>query len=75
MAPVPSATPPKKTAVFARVTSVNHQVAAYGYRGGSAFERRDFSMAGTLVRHPQGATCSSIPGLANPSIGHSGPSQ
>ena len=36
------------------VTGVNHRVAAYGYRGGSLFERRDFSIAGTLVKHPQG---------------------
>jgi N-acyl homoserine lactone hydrolase len=41
-------------AVFALVTGVNHRVAAYGYRGGSLFERREFSMAGTLVKHPQG---------------------
>jgi glyoxylase-like metal-dependent hydrolase (beta-lactamase superfamily II) len=52
--PVPSATPPKEMAVFALVAGVHHTVAAYGYRGGSLFERRDFSMAGTLVRHPQG---------------------
>ncbi len=54
MGPVPSATPPKEVAVFALVTGVNHRVAAYGYRGGSLFERRDFSMAGTLLKHPQG---------------------
>jgi hypothetical protein len=41
-------------AVFALVAGVHHTVAAYGYRGGSLFERRDFSMAGTLVKHPQG---------------------
>src|SRR5215471_18552647 len=52
--PVSSATPPKEMAVFALVTGVNHRVAALGYRGGSLFERRDFSMAGTLVKHPQG---------------------
>ncbi|MGP0090162.1 MAG: MBL fold metallo-hydrolase [Xanthobacteraceae bacterium] len=52
--PLPTATPPKETAVLALVTGVNHRVAAYGYRGGSLFERRDFSMAGTLVKHPQG---------------------
>src|SRR5271169_1645531 len=52
--PVPSATPPKEVAVFALVTGVNHRVAGYGYRGGSVLERRDFSMAGTLVRHPKG---------------------
>jgi len=41
-------------AVFALVTGVNHRVAAFGYRGGSFFDRREFSMAGTLVRHPRG---------------------
>jgi glyoxylase-like metal-dependent hydrolase (beta-lactamase superfamily II) len=41
-------------AVVAVVTGVNHRVAAYGYRGGSLFERRDFSIAGTLVKHPKG---------------------
>jgi len=52
--PLPSATPPKEMAIFALVAGVHHIVAAYGYRGGSLFERRDFSMAGTLVKHPQG---------------------
>lgn len=52
--PLPSATPPKEMAVFALITGVNHRVAAFGYRGGSLFERRDFSMAGALVRHPKG---------------------
>jgi glyoxylase-like metal-dependent hydrolase (beta-lactamase superfamily II) len=51
---LPSATPPKELAVFAVVTGVNHRVAAFGYRGGSFFDRRDFSMAGTLVKHPKG---------------------
>jgi len=41
-------------AVFAVPTGVAHRVAAYGYRGGSLFERRDFAMAGALVRHPNG---------------------
>jgi glyoxylase-like metal-dependent hydrolase (beta-lactamase superfamily II) len=41
-------------AVFALVTGVTHRVAAFGYRGGSFFERRDFAMAGTFVKHPQG---------------------
>src|SRR5262249_7841326 len=51
---LPSATPPKDLAVFGVVTGVNHRVAALGYRGGSLFESRDFSMTGTLVKHPQG---------------------
>jgi N-acyl homoserine lactone hydrolase len=54
MGPLPSATPPPEMAVSALVTGVNHRVAAYGYRGGSSFERRDFSMAGALVKHPRG---------------------
>jgi len=54
MGPLPSGTPPKDMAVFAVVTGVNHRVAGFGYRGGSLFERREFSMAGTLVRHPRG---------------------
>ena len=52
--PLPSANPPEEIAVFALITGVNHRVAAYGYRGGSLFERREFSMAGALVRHPKG---------------------
>src|SRR5215470_16407990 len=52
--PLPSATPPPELAVFSVVTGVNHRNAAFGYRGGSFFERRDLSMAGTLVKHPQG---------------------
>jgi glyoxylase-like metal-dependent hydrolase (beta-lactamase superfamily II) len=54
MGPLPSASSPKEMAVFALVTGVNHRVAAYGYRGGSPFERRNFSMAAALVKHPQG---------------------
>lgn len=52
--PLPTATPPEEIAVFSVVTGVNHRVTAFGYRGGSLFERRDFAMAGTLVKHPQG---------------------
>ena len=52
--PVPTTMPPKELAVFAVVTGVNHRVAAFGYRGGSFFDRREFSMAGTLVKHPKG---------------------
>ena len=51
---LPSATPPNEMAVFSLVTGVNHRVAAFGYRGGSLFERRDFSMAGALLKHPKG---------------------
>jgi N-acyl homoserine lactone hydrolase len=36
------------------VAGVSHRVAAFGYRGCSLFKRRDFSMAGALVKHPKG---------------------
>src|SRR5215467_6327236 len=52
--PLSTATPPRELAVFSVMTGVNHRVAAYGYRGGSLFERRDFSIGGVLVKHPQG---------------------
>lgn len=52
--PIPLATPPQELAVYAVVAGVNHRVAAFGYRGGSLFERRDFAMAGALVKHPKG---------------------
>ncbi|HXX00958.1 MAG TPA: MBL fold metallo-hydrolase [Candidatus Acidoferrales bacterium] len=52
--PIPSATPPDGMAVYALVAGVNHRVAAFGYRGGSFFDRRDFAMAGALVEHPKG---------------------
>src|SRR5215469_16699804 len=50
----PAAKPPKEMAVYSLVAGVNHRVAAFGYRGGSLFERRDFAMAGALVKHPKG---------------------
>ena len=48
------ARPPKGWAVYSLMAGVNHRVAAFGYRGGSLFERREFAMAGALVRHPEG---------------------
>lgn len=52
--PLPSATQPKGMAVYSLVAGMNHRVAAFGYRGGSLFEQREFSMAGALVKHPKG---------------------
>jgi N-acyl homoserine lactone hydrolase len=52
--PVPSAVPPTDLAVFAVVTGVNHRVTAFGYRGSSFFEHRDFAMAVALLKHPKG---------------------
>jgi glyoxylase-like metal-dependent hydrolase (beta-lactamase superfamily II) len=42
--PLPSARPPRELAVYALVTGV----------GSLLFERREFSMAGVLVKHPKG---------------------
>ena len=53
--PLPAAAaPPKEMAVYSLLAGVNHRVAAFGYRGGSLFERREFSMAGAFVKHPKG---------------------
>jgi glyoxylase-like metal-dependent hydrolase (beta-lactamase superfamily II) len=35
-------------------TGVTHRSAAFAYRGGSPFDRRDFAMTATLVHHPRG---------------------
>ena len=54
MGPLPSATPPKEMAVFALVTGVTHQVAAFAYRGGSFFERRKLSHGWDFGEAPTG---------------------
>jgi len=35
-------------------TGVNNRVAAYAYRGGSVFDRRDFYIGAALIKHPRG---------------------
>lgn len=51
---LPPATPPGTMALFQLPTGVTHRSAAFGYRGGSFFEPRDFAMTAALVRHPGG---------------------
>lgn len=51
---LPPATPPASMALFQLPTGVTHRSAAFGYRGGSFFEPRDFAMTAALVRHPAG---------------------
>lgn len=51
---LPPATPPAAMALFQLPTGVTHRSAAFGYRGGSFFEPRDFAMTAALVRHPGG---------------------
>lgn len=52
--PIPEAEPPEGVDVVAVPTGVNKRVAAYGYRGGSPFERRDFNIGAILIKHPSG---------------------
>lgn len=51
---LPVATPPAAMALFHLPTGVTHRFAAFGYRGGSFFDQRDFAMSAVLVKHPQG---------------------
>ncbi len=51
---LPPASPPAAMAVFALPTGVTHRTAAFGYRGGSFFDARDFAMTAVLVKHPRG---------------------
>lgn len=51
---LPAAMPPKEMAVYKILTGVNHRSAAFAYRGGSYFNKRDFCMMALLVKHPKG---------------------
>jgi hypothetical protein len=33
---------------------VTKRVGAYGYRGGSFFDKRDFNIGAALIKHPKG---------------------
>jgi N-acyl homoserine lactone hydrolase len=48
-APIPSAEPPGDMELIAVPTGVNYRVAAYAYRGGSVFDRRDFYIGAALI--------------------------
>jgi glyoxylase-like metal-dependent hydrolase (beta-lactamase superfamily II) len=51
---LPPASPPAGMALYQLPAGVIHRTAAFAYRGGSFRDRRDFAMAGALVRHPRG---------------------
>ncbi|MGA2438964.1 MAG: MBL fold metallo-hydrolase [Acidobacteriaceae bacterium] len=51
---LPAASPPPEMSLIQLPTGVTHRSAAFGYRGGSFFDRRDFSMTALLVKHPKG---------------------
>src|SRR5262249_57227176 len=52
--PIPQAEPPADMELIAVPTGVNNRVAAYAYRGGSVFDRRDFYIGAALLQHPRG---------------------
>ena len=47
--PIPRAEPPEGIELIAVPTGVNNRVAAYAYRGGSVFDRRDFYIGAALI--------------------------
>ena len=51
---LPRAAPPPDMALYALHTAVNHRTAAFAYRGGSPWDKRDSVSTAVLVRHPQG---------------------
>jgi hypothetical protein len=51
---LPQPSPPGGMAIYALPTGVNHRTAAFAYRGGSPWDKRDFVSTAVLVRHPQG---------------------
>ena len=52
--PLPQASPPDGMAIYALPTGVNHRTAAFAYRGGSPWDKRDSVSTAVLVRHPRG---------------------
>jgi N-acyl homoserine lactone hydrolase len=52
--PIPHAEPPDDMELVAVPTGVNYRVAAYAYRSGSVFDRRDFYIGAALIKHPLG---------------------
>ena len=51
---LPAAFPPPEMSLIQLLTGVTHRSAAFAYRGGSFFDKRDFSMTALLVKHPRG---------------------
>jgi glyoxylase-like metal-dependent hydrolase (beta-lactamase superfamily II) len=51
---LPKASPPAEMRLKKLATGVTHRSAAFAYRGGSFFDKRDFSMTAVLVEHPKG---------------------
>jgi len=52
--PLPQASPPGGMTLYALPTGLNHRTAAFAYRGGSPWDKRDSVSTAVLVRHPRG---------------------
>jgi N-acyl homoserine lactone hydrolase len=52
--PLPPASPPAEMGLFQLPTGVIARSAAFAYRGGAFSDKRSFSMAAALVKHPEG---------------------
>lgn len=50
----PVSHPPEEMQLFHISTGINHRTAAFAYRGGSFWDKRDFAMSAVLVKHPKG---------------------
>lgn len=50
----PAGNPPETMKIYHISTGINHRTAAFAYRGGSFFDKRDFAMSAVLVKHPKG---------------------
>lgn len=53
-ADLPAANPPEGMELRAIHTGSLHRTAAFGHRGGSPFDAREFAMSAVLVKHPRG---------------------
>jgi N-acyl homoserine lactone hydrolase len=51
---LPLANPPKEMSITAIQTGYIHRSAGFAYRGGSWFDKRDFTMSAALIKHPNG---------------------
>ncbi|WP_245591614.1 MBL fold metallo-hydrolase [Cystobacter fuscus] len=51
---LPPASAPSEMSIAQLPTGATYRSASFGYRGGSLFEPREFSMTATLIKHPKG---------------------
>lgn len=51
---LPAIHAPSTMKIFQIPTGSNHRSASFAYRGGSYFDKREFSMSAVLIQHPKG---------------------